>query len=117
MNFDEAKQKHAEWRFKFKTAIVKKETLDAEAIAKDDRCDLGKWLHGDAKIKYAKLPGYAECLKRHAQFHIEASKVAKAINARKFDEAQTMLGMGSGFSSASGAIGAALDELEKEARK
>lgn len=117
MNFEEARKKHAEWRLKFRSAISAKATLDADTIAKDNCCDLGKWLYGDAKTKYVKFPSYADCVKKHSQFHIEASKVARLINARQYDEAQALLGMGSGFSSASGAIGSALDALEKDASK
>ena len=115
MNFDEARQKHADWRVKFRNAITKKETLDPAAIAKDDRCDLGKWLHGEAKKKYSALPAYAECVKHHAHFHVEASKVAERINAAKYDEAQALLAMGSGFSRASASIGTALDQMERAA--
>jgi len=115
MDFDEARNKHAEWRFKFRSAITKKETLDADAIAKDDRCDLGRWLHGEAKAKYSRLSSYADCVKTHAHFHIEASKVANVINAQKYEEARALLGIGSGFSTASAAIGWALDVLQKEA--
>lgn len=115
MDFEEARKKHAEWRVRFRSTITKKETLDADAIAKDDRCDLGKWLHGEAKGKYSRLSAYSECVKQHAAFHLEASKVALVINAQKYEEAQALLGVGSGFSSASGAIHTALDELEKQA--
>ncbi len=115
MNFEEARKKHAEWRVKFRSAITTKATLDATAIAKDNCCDLGKWLHGEAKTKYAALPSYQECVKKHANFHLEASKIAGVINAKKYDEAQSMLGIGTGFSSASGAIGNALDALERDA--
>jgi methyl-accepting chemotaxis protein len=115
MNFDEAREKHAQWRFKFRGAITQKETMDAVAIAKDDRCDLGKWLHGEAKGKYSRLSGYADCVNKHAHFHIAASNVAKVINAKKYEEARALLDMGSEFSLASAAIGSALDVLEKEA--
>jgi len=115
MDFEEARKKHAEWRVRFRSTITKKETLDADAIAKDDRCDLGKWLHGEAKGKYSRLNAYSRCVKEHANFHLEASKVARVINAQKYDEAHAMLGIGSGFSTASGAIHTALDELEVEA--
>jgi Chemoreceptor zinc-binding domain len=117
MNFEEARKKHAEWRVKFRSAITAKATLDAEAIAKDNCCDLGKWLHGEAKLKYAKYSSYTECVTKHAQFHVEASKVARVINAKQYDDAQALLGVGSGFSRASGAIGSALDALEKDATK
>src|SRR5512140_1442267 len=112
MNFDEARDKHAQWRFKFHGENTKKETMDAVAIAKDDRCDLGKWLHGEAKGKYSRLSGYGNCVKKHADFHIAAGNVAKLINAKKYEEARALLEMGSGFSLASAAIGSALDVLE-----
>jgi methyl-accepting chemotaxis protein len=115
MNFEEARKKHAEWRVKFRSAISAKATLDASTIAKDNCCDLGKWLYGEAKSKYAALPSYQACVKKHAAFHVEASKVACVINSKKYDDAQAMLGIGSGFSSASGAIGNALDALERDA--
>jgi hypothetical protein len=115
MNFDEARDKHAQWRFKFRGAITQKETMDAAAIAKDDRCDLGKWLHGDAKGKYSRLTSYADCVKKHAHFHLAASEVAKKINARQFDEARALLAMGTDFSLASAAIVSALNALEQEA--
>jgi len=28
--------------------------MDAATISKDNCCDLGKWLHGEAKIKFAR---------------------------------------------------------------
>jgi hypothetical protein len=115
MNFDEARNKHADWRFSFRTAITKKESLDVDSIARDDRCDLGKWLHGEAKGKYARLSSYADCVKKHAHFHLEASKVAKVINTKNYEAAHALLDIGSGFSAASAAIGSALDVLQKEA--
>jgi methyl-accepting chemotaxis protein len=113
MDFEEARKKHAEWRLKFRGAISGKEVLNADLIAKDDQCMLGKWLHGEAKIKFGRSAAYAQCVEKHAQFHLEASKVAKVINARQYTEATAMLGIGTGFSRASAAIGNALDTLEK----
>ena len=115
MNFDEARDRHGQWRFKFRGAIAQKETMDAAVIAKDDRCDLGKWLHGEAKDKYSRLSSYSDCVGKHAHFHIAASDVANKINARQFEEARALLDMGSDFSLASAAIVSALNALEQEA--
>lgn len=114
MNFEQARQKHAEWRVKLRGAIAKKETLDVGVIAKDTQCDLGKWLHGEAKQRFGRWPAYNDCVAKHAHFHLEAGRVAKVINDRQYDNAHSMLGVGSGFSSASAAIVNALDALEKE---
>ena len=52
MNFDEAINKHAAWRMKFRTAMKMKESLDAATIGKDNCCELGKWLYGPGKAEF-----------------------------------------------------------------
>ncbi|TRW89571.1 CZB domain-containing protein [Candidatus Methylobacter oryzae] len=115
MNLDTAIQKHMEWKVKFRTAIAKQEQMDALTIGKDNCCELGKWLHGEGKTQCGTLPSYAMTLNKHAAFHIEAGKIATSINARKFDEAEAMLGGSSPFSTISGEVGLALMRLKKEA--
>lgn len=114
MDLNSAISKHAEWKVKFRGAIAKKESLDAATIAKDNCCDLGKYLHGEAKAKFAGSQGYRTCVEKHASFHVEAGKVAAAINAKRFDEATAMIGAGTPFSSASNAVGVAIMNLQRE---
>lgn len=115
MDLDNAIAKHAEWKLKFRSAISKQETMDAETIAKDNCCDLGKWLHGDGKTSFGKLASHANCLSTHTVFHVEAGKIAKAINAKKFQEADAMINAGGAFATASSAVGVAIIRLKKEA--
>ncbi|TAN65099.1 MAG: chemotaxis protein [Methylobacter sp.] len=115
MNLDTAIHKHMDWKVKFRTAISKKEQMDATTIAKDDCCELGKWLHGEGKAKCGGLPSYVTVLSKHAAFHLEAGKVASAINASKYTEAETMLSGNSAFTSVSSDVGIALMRLKKEA--
>jgi methyl-accepting chemotaxis protein len=117
MNFDTAREKHAEWRFRFKTAIKNHEALDVEMIARDDCCDLGKWLYGEARAKYSRRKNYHECIDRHRDFHVEAGKVAVMINDKKFEAAMNAMSLGTGFSRASGALVGALSMLEEEIKK
>ncbi len=115
MDIDSALAKHAEWKLKLRTAILKQEIMDAATISKDNCCDLGKWLHGEAKIKFAKLPSYTDCVAKHASFHTEAGKVATAINSKKYTEAGSMLNAGTPYSAASNAVGSAIMRLKKDA--
>lgn len=115
MDLNQAIQKHAEWKLKFRSAMSKQETLDAGAIEKDNCCELGKWLHGEARTQFGGLKSYGSCVTRHAAFHKEAAKVARAINAKRFNEAEAMLGNGSTYSSCSTAVGVAILELRKNA--
>jgi len=116
MDLDSAIEKHAVWKTKFRSAISKKESMDASTISKDNCCDLGKWLHGEAKTKFSSLQSHYACVAKHAAFHLEAGKVAQAINAKKFAEAEAMLNSGTPYASASSAVGVAIMQLKKEAK-
>lgn len=102
------------WKIKFRVAMQKREQLDEDCIARDNCCDLGKWLHGDAVFKYAQLPSYTTCVQRHAEFHREAAQVANAINKGEFARAETLLAATSSYSGASGAVAVALGKLRRE---
>lgn len=115
MDLNQAVERHTEWKTKFRLAISKKEAMDAEIIARDDCCDLGKWLHGESKPALGNLASHAECVKKHALFHIEAGKVARAINAKKYIEAEAMLNPNTSYWNASTAVVAAILHLKKEA--
>lgn len=114
IDLDKALEKHSEWKVKLRTAISKREEMDAATISRDDCCDFGKWLHYEVKSRLASEPSYTDCVSKHAAFHIEAGRVANMINAKKFSEAEALLGNGSAFVSASTAVGVAIMRLKKD---
>lgn len=116
MDLESAIGKHAEWKVKLRGAISNKEKLDAATISKDNCCELGKWLHGEAKANFGNLSSYGACVSKHAAFHVEAGRVAAAINAGRFSDAEAMLGSGTPYNTVSSAVGVAIIGLKKEAR-
>jgi len=50
---------------------------------------------------------------RTPSFHLEAAKIARAINDKRYDEALRMLGRGTDYSEASIALGLAITQLMK----
>ncbi|MGA7950334.1 MAG: CZB domain-containing protein [Thiobacillaceae bacterium] len=114
MDLSEAMKAHAEWKIRFRNAITNKNTMDVASISADNCCELGKWLHGESKLKFGGLKSYADCVARHALFHQEAGKVAETINANKFDEATAMLGPNTPFFIASNGVIVAIGALKKE---
>lgn len=116
MNLDDAIQKHAEWKVKFRSAINKKETMDAETIRKDNCCELGKWLHGEGQKQIGSTPTFTALVSKHAAFHRTAGKVADAINAKQYDAAEKMLDSGTEYAQASLAVGSCITALKKEMR-
>ena len=116
MNLDDALNAHSQWKIKLRTAILKKETLDVKSVSADTCCELGKWLHNEAKIKFSKLRCYTDLVEKHAAFHKQAGRVALAINEKKFEEATALLGAGTQYMSASSAVGIAISTLKNEAK-
>lgn len=116
MNLDEAFKAHGEWKMKFRLAMASHEQMDAATIAKDNCCNLGKWLHGEGKLKYVKLNSFKDCVDKHAAFHQEACKVAEAINSKQYTKAEALMDVGSKYAKASSAVGLAIMTLKKEAK-
>ncbi|MEJ8840341.1 CZB domain-containing protein [Ramlibacter sp. AN1133] len=115
MDLDHAVDKHAEWKVKFRAAIARHETMDAGTIAKDNCCDLGKWLYGEGKSRWSALPAYRSCVAKHTEFHLAAARVAQAINAKKYAEAEKMLEGNAPYSAVSRDVVTAILRLKKEA--
>jgi len=65
--------------------------------------------------KFGKFASHSECVSKHALFHKEAGKVAKAINAKKYAEVLDMLAQGTPYALASSAVGVAIMKLKKDA--
>lgn len=105
---------HYAWKVKFMHAVFSGKPIDSTDIKKDDRCDAGKWLHGEGKLNYGHLPSYETCINRHAEFHIEAAKIASTINEKKFTEAKKLLSFDSDFSLAARELWIALKQLKQE---
>jgi hypothetical protein len=104
VNLDNAVIAHSIWKSRFRAAIMNAETLDSQTISKDDCCELGIWLYGDGKRRYGGKPEFSSLVEKHKNFHNEAGDIAVTINAKKFSEAQSMIGGLSPFGAASAAV-------------
>lgn len=113
MDLDNAIHSHYEWKSKFKAAIAAQSKLDASSIARDDCCEFGKWLHGDAGRLYSNKAEFMALLAKHKTFHQEAGKVAQAINQGHYEEAAEMMANSTPFVTASMAVGVAVNALKR----
>jgi methyl-accepting chemotaxis protein len=113
IDFHAAIRDHTEWTKRFSGAISKKQSLDAQSIARDTSCALGQWLDDDARQAYGHLDSYRDCLVVHTEFHLEAAKVAQVIDEKRYYEALRMLNRGTDYSEASIALGVAIMRLMK----
>lgn len=113
MDFDQAIAAHANWKMKFRSAISGKLRMDQPTIAKDNCCDLGKWLHGEGKAQCGSKPEFVALVEKHKAFHVEAGKVAQAVNSQDYAKAEQMLSAGTPYASASSAVGVAVLAIKK----
>ena len=113
VDLDAAIEKHTEWKIKLRHAISSQEQLDAATISKDNCCQLGQWLHGKGKPRFAHNPEFQSLTTRHKAFHVEAGKVAELINAKKYSEAEQALHNGKSYAEASDSVRNAIYALKK----
>jgi methyl-accepting chemotaxis protein len=104
---------HQQWKAKLQESVTARTTLDVSTIRRDDCCELGKWLHTDARASYGHKPEFKNLLAKHASFHLVASVVAGIINTKQYEEAAAMLQDYSLFSTASADVGMAIMALKK----
>jgi len=114
VDINTAIQKHAAWKLKFLTALRSAEKLDVAFISKDTNCAFGNWLNGKGRFLYSKYDAYAQCVVDHAALHVEAGKIAKAINANRKPEAERMIAPGSTFELLSKKVSDSIIELKNE---
>lgn len=115
MDLNRAINAHLDWKIKLRGAIGNQATLEADSIGRDNCCDLGKWLHTEAKARHGLKAEYQALVSKHESFHREAEKVARMINAKQYDAATKALDAGSNYASASSAVGAAIRAMQKVA--
>ena len=63
--------------------------LEPRIVCRDDRCEVGEWLHKRAGWVYRSSYRFKRVQEKHARFHTEAEKVVALIRAQKLPEART----------------------------
>ena len=76
----EAVTAHVAWKHRLEDFLNGRssETLEAHIVCMDNRCTLGKWIHGSGKARLGDYSSFKELEGEHAKFHFHASKVIEA---------------------------------------
>jgi len=115
---DRALLTYGEWTRRLARAIDENGGgLSVSDVSRDDRCELGNWLHVQADADIRSLPIYERVRRLHADFHAEAGRIlAMAQTTRRF-EAMEAIGLGSELSRLAGALVLVLDQLRFRVRR
>lgn len=77
LNFKTAIDAHMQWKVRLEKYIAgtSEEDLRVDVISRDDRCVLGKWIHGPGGQNFGHLREFQEMKLEHARFHLCAGDV------------------------------------------
>jgi len=91
-NFTSAIQAHSNWKLRLgaQCRAASPEKIDVNTLAKDNVCDLGKWLHGDRR-RHASQSKYQQLVEAHAAFHRSAAALATMIAGGQGAQAETLI--------------------------
>ena len=77
---------HAEWIIHLREYVYGFGSLDVRATVRDNQCDLGQWIYGEA-ARFQHLPEYEAARQAHAAFHAEAAQIVRLMQAGRRHEA------------------------------
>ncbi len=77
LNFKSAIDAHMKWKVRLEHRIKddNHEKLQVEMVSRDDRCQLGQWIHGPGGERFGHLREFQEMKMEHARFHLSAGDV------------------------------------------
>jgi methyl-accepting chemotaxis protein len=102
---------HHRWKDYFRATMAAKEVLNVAIIGSDLCCDLGEWLFSEGKKKFGHTEEWKNCVLAHADFHLEAAKIALKINDKCYLEADQMMSDGKLYSLKSSGFVLAVERL------
>lgn len=101
------------WLKKMLVDIQNPAKLNPQDIARDDLCEVGKWIYGEA-VQYKELPEYMELKNIHMELHKSTSKAVVLAQAGKLSEAQKYLSLHGDFIQTSKRLLGCCDRLIKK---
>lgn len=104
------------WQKRLSTAIANgAHGEDAATVARDDRCDFGKWLYG-LHPDQRDLAHFPTAKDQHAGFHLEAARTLGLVSAGQQAEARASIANGRPFAEASRILTNTMIEWKKGSR-
>jgi Chemoreceptor zinc-binding domain len=93
IDIDTAIAAHENWKLRLRNYLDGKSTeqLSPEVVCLDDKCDLGKWLHGPGGQRLGKYPAFTLLIARHKYFHVQASTVVALAQSGDTAKAEATL--------------------------
>ena len=92
LNFDGVLQAHLAWKQKLRDFMAGKgDALNPAVVERDDKCELGCWIHGDGRV-LERNATFGKLRDAHARFHTSAANIVRFHLAGDTRSAVTALG-------------------------
>lgn len=100
LDIEEAIATHRLWKQQLRARLLPQESvwlpkdlpaLEREVVSCDDRCELGRWIHGRGRARLGTFPGFTDLMAHHRMFHHVAGNVMALQERGKFGDARRML--------------------------
>ncbi len=97
---------HSAWSSRLKAAIASRQfDIPLSTIQADNQCQFGKWLHGaGGSAADRQTENYSKVKQLHAQFHVEAAKIAQFAIAGQREAAEKAMSPSSDYVRISSAL-------------
>lgn len=97
MNFDAALRTHTQWKVRLAGYSNKPDhSINPDQLGEDTACELGKWIHGEAK-RHGHMPEMIALKETHAEFHRVAAAVVRKIDSGVKHDQDALTGFKSEF--------------------
>ena len=115
LNFRTAIDVHRKWKTRLQAVVdgTSTEQLAPDEVCRDDRCALGKWIHGSGGEKFGSHDTFQALSMKHADFHLCAGEILRTALAGETAKAQAALKTGE-FAQHSQSIVMALAKMYNE---
>ena len=113
---EQALQEHQQYIVDLRNAVMRRLTLDAKTLQRDDCCRLGQWL-GENSPAWGHVPVFRDLVRQHQTMHREVGRAADAVNAGRYDDVEAMLGSGQQLQQSFRATIGAFKSLQEKVRE
>lgn len=108
---------HGVWKYRLHEAIISGNSgFSADDVASDDRCALGRWVHGDEGRRLHGQDQYEQVRAQHARFHRLAADILRGAVGGQPERARQDMESGTEFMTISASLVTLLDNWRNAGR-
>lgn len=101
MKVEDAILAHARWKTRLVSYLNQPDgSINVSELGADDRCELGKWIHGEAP-RHIPSQDLTSLKAAHAKFHRAAADVVRKVDGGTGANSDSLIGLHSEFGTAS----------------